>query len=100
MRIAITHDALSEFGGMERILLAFLKIFPQADIYTSYLNKNFLKQYLPNISLSQIHSSFIQNTPITSRHSIIRAISPILWRSFDFSNYDLIISNSGYLSSN
>ena len=41
MKIALVHDQLREFGGAERVLVS-LKIFPEADIYTTTFDLNSL----------------------------------------------------------
>ena len=33
-RVAIVHDWLVNYGGAERVVEAFLKIYPDADIFT------------------------------------------------------------------
>jgi hypothetical protein len=38
-KIAIIHDSLTDFGGAERVLFHLLSIFPQADVYTSLIQK-------------------------------------------------------------
>lgn len=47
MRIAIVHDLLVEFGGAERVLLALLEVFPNADVYTAYTDNTFIKTFFP-----------------------------------------------------
>ncbi|MFH0806530.1 MAG: glycosyltransferase [Candidatus Brennerbacteria bacterium] len=34
MKVAILHDYLNQYGGAERVLEAFLEMFPEADLYT------------------------------------------------------------------
>ena len=42
MKIAIVHDQLQEFGGAERVLVSLKKIYPQADVFTSFYNPDTL----------------------------------------------------------
>lgn len=100
MRVAIVHDTLSEFGGAERVLQSLIKLFPEADIFSSYASKTLLNNYFPSISHSNLKLSIIQNTPLSSHNSLLQTYSPLLWKTFCFDKYDLVISNSSYALSN
>lgn len=100
MKIAIIHDSLTEFGGSERVLKIFIEIYPDADIYTAYSKKKFLRKFLPEISKEKIFVSWAQNTPLIKRGSIFQLFSPLIWRSFNLNKYDLILSNTSYLGAN
>ena len=39
LKIALVHDYLNEFGGAERVLLALSEIWPEAPIFTAFLQK-------------------------------------------------------------
>lgn len=96
LKVALVHDQLTEFGGAERVLIAFKKIFPQADIYTSVFNLSSLKPFDKIIKDWSIHTSWFDKIPIVRNYySPFRYLTPLIWESFDFSNYDLIISSSG-----
>lgn len=88
------------YGGAERVLQALLKVFPEADVYTSYADLNLIKDYLPQISIKRLFLSFIQNTPFVGHNSLLQAYSPLLWRSFKLEKYDIVISNSSYMLCN
>ena len=45
-KIAICHDYLNQFGGAERVLKAFLEIFPQADVFTLFGSKKIIEKVL------------------------------------------------------
>lgn len=34
IKIALVHEFLNQFGGAERVLEAFIELFPEAEIYT------------------------------------------------------------------
>ncbi len=96
LKVALVHDQLTEFGGAERVLIAFKKIFPQADIYTSVFNLSSLKPFDKIIKDWSVHSSWFDKIPIIRNYySPFRFLTPLIWESFDFSNYDLVISSSG-----
>lgn len=96
MKIAIVHDQLSEFGGAERVLVSLKKIFPQADIYTSAYDKERLGVHANLILTEAVRTSWFGKIPIINKlYSPLRFLTPLIWESFDFSKYDLVISSSG-----
>ncbi|GIW64192.1 MAG: glycosyl transferase [Patescibacteria group bacterium] len=96
MKIALVHDQLSEFGGSERVLVALKKIFPQADIYTTVYNPDKLGVHKKIFQNWKIYQSWFGKIPILrDYYSPFRFLTPMIWESFDFSKYDLVISSSG-----
>lgn len=98
MKVALAHDYLKEYGGAESVLETLSDIFPDAPIYTSlYCPKNFGPHHarLEKKWHNRIHQSFFKYIPFASRLiSPLRLLSPLAFRSFDFSKYDLIISSA------
>lgn len=97
MKIALITDCLTEFGGAERVLVALLKLYPDADVYTAFADSKILKKNFPkpNVRVLPIPQEFF------SRHtSLFQALAPFLWRIFNFNNHDLVIAISGHLMSN
>lgn len=99
-RIAIIHDQLQEFGGAERVLVVLKKIFPQAEVFTSFYNPKTLGSHASKFKNWKIITSWADKIPLFKKiYSPLRFITPWLWESFDFSSYDLVISSSGsYMS--
>lgn len=96
MKIALVHDQLHEFGGAERVFLLLKKIFPQSDVFTAYFTKSQLDKYASDWKSWNIKASFAQKIPYISRlSSPLRFLDPWIWESFDFKDYDLVISSSG-----
>lgn len=100
MKIAIVHDFISEYGGADRVLQILAQLYPQAHIYTAYANYKMLRKYLPSVPAHQIHTSWAQHTFLSSHKSLFQCLSPFIWRSFRFNNYDLVLSHSAHLLSN
>ncbi len=100
MKIAIVHDQLQEFGGAERVLVALKKTYPQADVYTSFFNYKSLGTHKKKFKNWKIITSWADKIPFLKKlYSPLRFITPLIWESFDFSEYDLVISSSGsYMS--
>jgi len=96
MKVVLVHDQLREFGGAERVLVTLKKIFPQADVYTTTFELNSLGSHKDLIKNWKINVSWFGKIPILNRfYSPFRFLTPLIWESFDFSNYDLVISSSG-----
>ena len=100
MKIAIVHDQLQEFGGAERVLVALKKIYPEADVYTSFYNPKTLGIHAQKFHGWNIITSWADKVPFLKRlYSPLRFITPWIWESFDLRKYDLVISSSGaYMS--
>lgn len=96
MKVALVHDQLQEFGGAERVLVALKEIFPEADVYTSFYNPLTLGKHADKFKDWNIKSSWAQKVPgLKKFYSPLRFITPWIWESFDFREYDLVISSSG-----
>lgn len=96
MKIAIVHDQLREFGGAERVLVALKKIFPNADVYTSTYDPETLGAHKDLVKNWGVHVSWFGKIPfVNNLYSPLRFLTPFIWESFDFSQYDLVISSSG-----
>ncbi len=100
MKIAIVHDQLQEFGGAERVLVALKNIFPEADVFTSFYNPTALGFHAEKFRNWKITTAWADKVPLLKRlYSPLRFITPQIWKHFDFSQYDLVISSSGsYMS--
>ena len=98
MRIALVHDYIKEFGGAEAVLETLSDIFPDAPIYTSLYLPKFLgphRQRLQQKWQGKIKTSFFQKIPYAGKFiSLLRVISPWAFRSFNFSDFDIIISSA------
>ena len=90
MKIALVYDRVNKWGGAEQILLSLHEIFPDAPLYTSvlnYKNASWAKVF------NKIKTSFLQKILfMRSRHEYLGTFMPIVFESFDFSNFDLVIS--------
>lgn len=91
MKIAIIHDWLVTYAGAERVLERMLKIFPQADIYSTV---DFLenRDFILN---KKVNTSFIQKLPFSkTKYRSYLPFMPLAVEQFDLSSYDLVISSS------
>jgi glycosyltransferase involved in cell wall biosynthesis len=89
MKVALVYDRINKWGGAERVLLALHKLFPEAPIFTSVYSK----KGAPWADGIQIIPSFLQKIPFfRNHHEILAPLMPIAFESFDFSEYDVVIS--------
>ncbi len=97
MRIALVHDQLQEFGGAERVLIALHDIFPSAPVYTAFINQGTAKKNINDIERWKIVTSWATKIPFIGKlYSPLRFLAPAIWESFDFSEFDVVISSSGW----
>ncbi len=96
MKVAIVHDYIKEYGGAERVLEALCEIYPDAPIYTAFYKKG--SPAWEKFKDKKIISSWVQHTPffVDKLHSPLRFLTPQIWGSFDFSDYDVVISSASW----
>ncbi len=89
MKVAIVYDRVNKWGGAERVLLSLHKIFPSAPLYTSLYSTNAgWAKVFPEIRSSSLDKiKFLQN-----KHEYLPLFMPLIFESFDFSEFDLVIS--------
>jgi glycosyltransferase involved in cell wall biosynthesis len=100
-KIAIVHDWLQSLGGAERVTLALSEIYPEAPIYTLTYNPK-LDDYFGN---KRIITSYLQRWTHFQRWARIPSkflltFYPLAIESFDFSDFDIVISSSHSFAKN
>ncbi len=94
MKIALVHDFLKEYGGAERVLEALHEIWPKAPVYTSFVDWQGLGPHAQRLKCWQIKTSWAQKIPFFSKlYSPLRFLAPKFFESFDFSEYDMVVSS-------
>lgn len=97
MKVALVHDYLIDFGGAERVFLEFHKIFPKAPIYTILVDKKGMGSFWKEFEGAEIRESWFSYLPFSSKLiSPLRFLIPLIWGSFDFSDYDLVIGSASW----
>ena len=100
MKIALVHDYIKEFGGAERVLMTINEMFPQAPIYTAFATPG-------STALKEFEKAGAKIIPSWANwlicyknlYSPLRFLVPLIWESFDFSGFDVVIlSSSGYFA--
>jgi hypothetical protein len=89
-KVALVHDWLTNQGGGERVLWALHQAYPDAPIYTSVHQRG----ALPQFDQLDIRTSFLQHWPWSrTRHQLYPVLRTLAFESFDFSQYDVVISS-------
>ena len=97
MKIALVHDYLQVYGGAERVLEAMHEIWPEAPIYTAFVNWKGLGPHADRIKKWDIKTSWVERNWFVKRfHSPLRFLTPWVWKYFDFTDYDVVISSSAW----
>lgn len=94
MNVALIYDQVNKFGGAERILLALMRIFPQAPLFTAVYDE----KRAPWAKGIKIITSSMQKIPgAKSRHEFLPWLTPLAFESFNLDDFDLVISiTSGF----
>jgi len=97
MKIAIIHEMLIKLWGAERVLLEFMKLHPEADVYTLMYDEEKVGKVFPK---AKIHCKGPAQWLYTFTKKP-RASLPLMTFSvsgIDLSGYDLIISSSSWFA--
>lgn len=97
LKVALVHDYFREFGGAERVVEVLHDLFPHADVFTSLVNPKNLKIHWYRMRDWKFIVSWFGQLPLIRNYpSLFRFLTPYIWEGFDLSNYDLVISSSGW----
>lgn len=95
MKTAIIHDYLREYGGAERVVEALHQIYPNAPLYVAFADQKVAGIHWQKFADWKIHQSWLTKIPFYKKlFSPLRIFAPNYFRSFDLSEYDLVISSS------
>ena len=95
MKIAIVHDYLNQYGGAERVLECLLEMFPEADVYTLFFDRQVGGGRFAGY---KIKTSWLDWPIVWRRHRFFIPLMPLAAQSLNLGDkYDLIISaTAGY----
>lgn len=95
LKVALVHDWLNQVGGAENVLVVLKEIFPEAPLFTTIYDR----ARMPAIMRGwEIRTSALDRLPgIYRRHQAALPLYPFAWEQFDFSGFDVVLSNkSGF----
>ncbi len=97
MKIALVHDYLREYGGAERVLEVLHEMWPDAPVYTSFYDWQAMGKHAERFRGWDIRPSWVQKYWLIKKWiSPLRFLAPKIWESFDLSEYDVVITSSGW----
>jgi len=98
MKVALVQDYLKEYGGAEAVFETLSDIFPDTDIYTTLYCPRFFGPHRERLEKkwgTRVHQSFFRFIPFSYKIiSPLRLLSPLAFKLFNFSSYDLIITSA------
>ena len=93
-KIAFVHDFLVSYGGAERVLQSLVKLDTEAPVYTLLADEEVMRRHFPD---REIRTSFLQKLPrfLRKRYRFLLPFFAVAAESFDFRDFDTVISSSG-----
>ena len=89
MKVALVYDRVNKIGGAERVLKVLHEIWPKAPLYTALYNQE-TASWADSFN---VKPSFLQKIPgAKTRHQWLAWLAPLAFESFDFSDYQVVIS--------
>lgn len=96
MKVAILHEMLVKLGWAEKVVESFMRMFPEADIFTLIYDEEKVKEIFPKNKISSqvfpLWSQKVYNITKNQRFSLLFMAKSV--ESLDFSSYDLVICSS------
>jgi glycosyltransferase involved in cell wall biosynthesis len=93
VKVAILHPWFLMRGGGEKVVEILAGIFPEADIFTLFVNAEKLS---PMLRSRGVRPSILNSFPFSSRlHRQLLPFYPLAVECLDLSAYDLVISSCG-----
>lgn len=91
-KIAIVHDYFYWAGGAEKVVEALVKVFPKADVFTSFVHPSY-KSWLP--AENKLHTSIIQKLPLKQYLApFYELFLPFVFENMNLQSYDIVISST------
>jgi glycosyltransferase involved in cell wall biosynthesis len=95
MKVALVHDYLFEYGGAERVVEALHELYPEAPLYTSFVDPDRLGIHWQKFKDWDIRESWLTKIPFYKKFfSPLRLFAMNFFEEFDLSEYDVVISSS------
>lgn len=95
MKVALIHDYLREYGGAERVLECLHDIFPDAPVYTAFVDQKALGIHWQKFQTWNIKETWISDIPLYKKlYSPLRLFAPAAFKDLDLHEFDVVISSS------
>jgi glycosyltransferase involved in cell wall biosynthesis len=95
LKIALVHDYLREYGGAERVLEALHQTFPDAPVYTAFVDREVMGIHWQKFADWDIRETWLAQVPgIKKLFSPLRFLAAKAFADLDLAAYDVVISSS------
>lgn len=93
VKVAIVHDYLNQRGGAERVVGVLHELFPEAPIYTLFVDRDKL---WPSLKNAHVVPSVLQHFPFIRRHfKLFFWLYPLVMSTMRLhGDYDVVLSSS------
>lgn len=94
LRLALVHDYLTQYGGAERVLEQLKRLYPDAPVFTSFVDYNALPTSFYGW---EIHATPVDRLPGVVRfHRALLPTYPAIFRGYRsaLSGYDIVLADS------
>ncbi|GIV19610.1 MAG: glycosyl transferase [Armatimonadota bacterium] len=93
MPLAIVHDYLNQMGGAEKVLHTFLRLAPDATVYTSVVRPAVRASCVPEGI--PVQCSFLQSLPLAvTRTRLYLPLLPLAFEQMNLRGHELVLSIS------
>ncbi|NCN82731.1 MAG: glycosyltransferase family 4 protein [Candidatus Pacebacteria bacterium] len=94
-KVALVHDYLREYGGAERVLESLHELYPEAPVFTAFVDQKQLGLHWQRFVDWDIRTTWLTKIPgYTLLFSPLRIWAPNYFKALDLSEFDLVISSS------
>jgi glycosyltransferase involved in cell wall biosynthesis len=91
-RVAVVHEWLTIPGGSEQVVYAILRLLPHAELFTSIYDP---APWPEVITSRPVHASPLNRIPgAERRYSYLLPLMDAAFRTFDLSDFDLVVSSN------
>lgn len=95
VKVALVHDYLREYGGAERVLEALHALYPEAPVFTAFIDEKAMGLHWQKFADWDIRTTWMARIPgIKKIYSPLRVLAAIAFADLDLSKYDVVISSS------
>lgn len=95
LKIALVHDYLREYGGAERVLEALHTTYPEAPIFTAFIDEQAMGLHWQKFANWDLRTTWMAKIPgIKKIYSPLRVLAAKAFSDLDLSEYDVVISSS------
>ena len=67
MKVVLVHDSLREYGGAERVVEALHEMWPEAPLFTAFVDWKSLGRHAERFKNWDIRTSWVQNYPLIKK---------------------------------